>query len=467
MSAMLADFGLIWRHAVAPKLLRKVVWAVCALLAIAGAILAYGAGGGEPAPRHTLLLLLPWFMLGVLYWLDLVTGAVRQDTPANARLVPRLRLRAMQLVGAAWIIFTMLITLALSNGFGHPALWCAAAAGWLLGMAMVRIGQQYGMVLMLLSFMVLLLPRQLIAMLQELAATPAGMLLCALWIASLAWLGKRTLFPDGDRHFDQRAAVDKGVCQEQGLQTANARSSLYTMDLGRASRQRSSAGELVLHALGPSAHWSVSAQMLALLAAVLIAGRLLIAVTGADARMLAPFAGGFIIIPLLLTFAAIPQRITGRAAASLGEQALLRMAPVVRRTGQYNREIAVALLRRALGEWAIVTVALVAVVGAVNAHNDLALLQFAVCCLAMPLMTAVLRDYARAPALGTSYIYLAALYLAIAAGTAYFMMLRTSIVAVTVACVVFGLGATAVLAASRWRTMTASPVAFPAGRLAA
>ena len=467
MSVMLADFSLIWRHAVAPKLLRKIVWCVCALFVIGGAMLAYRADGGALAPRHTLLLILPWFMLGVLYWLDLVAGAVRQDTPANARLVPRLRLRAMQLVGLAWIVFTLLITLALAEGFGHPALWGAAAAAWLLGSAMVRVGLQTGMLLMFVSFMVLLLPRPAMLMLQELAATPAGNAVCVLWIVSLAWFGQRSLFPRGDRHFDQRAAVDKGVRQAQGTHTANPRSSLYAMDLGRISRTRSSAGELVLHALGPGAHWSVSARMLMLLAAVLIAGKLLIEATAADSRTLAPFVGGFIIMPLLLTFAAIPQRIVGRAAASLGEQALLRLAPVVPRSGQYNREIGAALLRRALGEWAIVTVALVAVTGAVNAHADISLLQFAVCCLAMPLMTVVLRDYARAPALRTSYMYLAAIYLVVSAGAAYFAMLRISVVPVTAVCIVVGVGLTALLAALRRRQMIAAPVAFPAGRLAA
>lgn len=466
MNAMLADFSLIWRHAVAPKRLRKIMWCVCALLAVGGGMLAYHADGGELTPRHTLLLVMPWFMLGVLYWLDLVTGAVRQNTPANAQLVPRLRVRAMQLVGLVWILFTLSITLALSNGFGHPALWSVAAASWLLGGAMVRVGLQYGMLLMFVSFGVLLLPRPVMLMVQDLAATPAGTAACGLWIALLAWFGAYSLFPKGDRHFNQRAAVEKGVRQEQGTHTANKRSSLYAMDLGRASRQRNSAGELVLHAFGPGAHWSVSAQMLALMAAVLIAGRLLLAATGTDARMLAPFAGGFIIIPLLLTFASIPQRIVGRATASAGEQAVLRLAPMAPRTGQYNREIATALLRRALGEWAIVTVALVAVVGAVNMHNDIALLQFAVCCLAMPLMTVVLRDYAREPALRKSYMYLAAIYLVVAAGVAYFAMLRTSIVPVLVTCIVVGAGATSLIAASRRRKMIAAPVAFPAGRMA-
>lgn len=466
MNAMLADFSLIWRHAVAPKLLRKTVWCVCALFGFAGGMLAYRAGVNELEPRHTLLLILPWFMLGVLYWLDLVAGAVRQDTPANARLVPRMRVRAMQLVGFAWIVFTTMVTLALADGFGHPALWGAAAAAWLLGAAMVRVGLQYGIALMFLSFMVLLVPRPTILMLQELAATPAGIAACGVWIVLMAWLGKRSLFPDGDRHFDQRTAVEKGIRQTQAGYSVPTRSSLYAAALGRISRKRTSAGELVLHALGPAAHWSVSANMLGVMAVVLVGGRLLIALLSGDSQMLVAFAGGFIVMPMLIAFTASTQRITSRAGASHGEQALLRMAPVVTGTARYNRELASALLRRALIEWALVTLALVAAAVAVNARTELTLLQFAVCCLALPLTTFVLRDYARKPALPMAYVYIAALYLVITAGAAYFAARMSSVAPVALVCIAFGVGATALLAASRRRTMIAAPVAFPAGRMA-
>lgn len=467
MSTMLADFHLIWRNAVAPRMLRKVIACVCAALAIGAGMLAYQSSGENLMPRDTLLVSLPWFFLGMLYWLDLVSGAVRQDTPANARLAPRLRARAMQLVGSCWIVFILLITLAMGSAFGSPALWAAAAAGWLLGSAMVRLGFQSGMVFLSLPFMLMLLPHEAIPAVRDFAGTAIGITVCALWIGVVAWFGKRTLFPRGDRHFDQRAVVEKGVRQSEGTHTANLRSSLYATDLARASRTRTSAGELVLHALGPGAHWSVSARMFAMLAGALVAGRVLIEVMAADSRTLAPFVGGFIIMPLLLSFAAIPQRIVGRASASHGEQALLRLAPVVPRMDQYNHALAGALLRRALGEWAIVTVALVAVTGAVDAHPSITLLQFAACCLAMPLMTIVLRDYARAPALPTQYIYLAALYLVISAGAAYYAMLHTSVIPVAVVSFILGVGATAYMAASRRRVMVGAPVAFPAGRMAA
>ena len=146
---------------------------------------------------------------------------------------------------------------------------------------------------------------------------------------------------------------------------------------------------------------------------------------------------------------------------------MLRMAPVVARMDHYNRELGSALLRRALIEWALVTVMLVAVTFAVSAPRHISLLQFAVCFLALPLTTVVLRDYARTPALPSSYMYVAAIYLVVAAGAAYYAMGRTSVVSVAMVCIIAGIGATAWLVASRRRKMIEAPVAFPAGRLAA
>ena len=467
MSTVFADFGLIWRHAVAPQLFRKIVWGMCAVIAIGGGLLAYLDRDSMETPRIAILLALPWFFLGMLYWLDLVQGAVRQDTPANARLVPRLRLRAMQLVGAYWVVFTLLITVVLGHAFGHPVLWAVTAAAWLLGGAMVRVGLQHGMVLVFVPFLLLMLPRDVSLALQAFGATTAGVAACATSIVLVAWFGKGALFPNGDKHFGQRAAVEKSVRTSDGVPAGISRSGLYTAVLGRVHRNRTRAGELVLHALGPGAHWSVSASMLAWLAVVLIAGRVLIELLSADATMLVPFAGGFIIFPLLLVFAASPQRIISRASATRGEQALLRIAPVMPRMDHYNSELASALLRRALIEWALVTVALVAVTVAVNAKWELSLLQFAVCCLALPLTTVVLRDYARKPALHAAYIFVAAIYLVVTGIAANYLMLQTSVVPVAVACVILGVGATAWLAASRRRAMVAAPVAFPTGRLAA
>lgn len=463
MNTMLKDFGLIWRHAVMPRLARTVVWSVCAFFLVGAGLFVY-LSDGIVVLRGTLLLVLPWFFLGVLYWFDLVSGVVKQVTPANARLVPRLRLRAMQLVAAFWVVLTVSVTLILGGAFGNHALWAAAAAAWLAGIAMINLGLQLGALFVILPSLFLLLPQSAMLAVQAFFATAAGVLVSALCILLAAWVGKRAVFPEGDRHFDQRAAVDKGVRRAQGT---GSRSSLYTSVLGRVERRRTAAAELVLHALGPGAHWSVSANMLALLAAVLLAGRLLIELTSANTQMLVPLAGGFVIFPLLLSFAASAQRIVNRATATPGEQALLRLAPVMAHTGQYNRHLATALLRRALIEWALVTVALVAVTVAINAHWQISLLQFAVCCLAMPLSTVVVRDYARKPALRNSYIYLAAIYLVLAGGLAYYAMLRTSAVPVAIACIALGIGATAWLAQQRYRTMVGAPVAFPAGRMAA
>jgi hypothetical protein len=281
----------------------------------------------------------------------------------------------------------------------------------------------------------------------------------------------RVLFPTGDRHIRQRAAVDKGLRAAQdpaarGSEQAVTMRGWYGWALARAGRNRMAAGERMLHAFGPAAHWSVSASVLAVLLLVLVAGRLLIGLTSGDNQQAVSVVGGFVVFPLLMLFAVAPQRIVARAAVTPGEQALMRLTPAAPQSRAFNRKLADALMRRALIEWALVTAGLLGVTVMVNAPWTIMLLQLAVCCLALPLTTAVLRDYARSPKLAGYYTWLAMLSLVLSAGATYFASLRGWPVLAAVIAIAVGVGATAVAAASRKHGMLQSPVAFPAGRLA-
>jgi hypothetical protein len=473
MSGAFADYGLIWRHAVAPSAMRKVVWVICILFAAAGAWLVHQDGGIKTGPAPIALIVLPVLLMAMLYWLELVAGAVKQLTPANAQLVPRMRSRAIQLVGACFIVSTLVTTVLLGGIFGNKALWAAAVSAWLVGAAMTRTGKQTGMVLQFVQLLMIMLPRSVLQSVRDAGATQPGAALCGIVVIVVAWYGMRALFPNGDRHFRQRAAVERGVraALEQsagGDQSAIAVRSTrgwYAADLVRAGRNRKASGELMLHALGPGAHWGVSASVLAAFALVLVIGRVLIALTSSDDQQAVSVVGGFIVFPLLLLFASVPQRIVARAGVTAGEQALLRLTPAAPHARGFNQKVAEALMRRALIEWAFVTAGLVGVTVMVNAPWTISLLQLAVCCLALPLTTVVLRDYAHSPKLSGGYIYLAALGLVLSAGVTYFASLRGSPVLVSVIAIVVGIGVTAVVAASRKKMMVQAPTAFPAGRL--
>ena len=467
MSA-LADYGLIWRHAVKESAVHKAVWAICAVSAVGGAILAYRGRGQDLVPTPLLLIILPLLMLGMLYWLALVSGVVKQLTPANAQLAPRLRSRAIQLVGAYYLVFTIAITVTLGGAFGHQALWAAVGASWLVGVAMTRIGLQHGMVLQLIPFLMMMTPKSILQFVLAASAGPVRAAVCGAVVVLAAWYGLRQLFPRGDRHFRQRVAVERGVPTDlgQGVQgTANSRG-LYAFDLERAGSKQTPPGELMLHAFGPAAHWSGSVKMLGVLALVLVAGRFLLELTAEDKQQAVSYVGGFVIFPLLMLFASGPQKIVGRAFATAGEQALLRMTPAMPRMHDFNRELADALLRRALVEWILVTTGLVLVTVMIDAPWDISLLQFAVCCLALPITTVVLRDYARSPKLSQCYMPLATLGLVIAAGMTYFASLRISPVFASAIAITVGVCVAVMLARVRKLRMVQAPPAFPAGRMA-
>ncbi|HEY0488539.1 MAG TPA: hypothetical protein VGD30_03415 [Telluria sp.] len=471
MSA-LADYGHIWRHAVAPSAMRKVVWVICMLSAAGGAWLVYQDGGKATGPAPVALIVLPVLLVAMLYWLELVAGAVKQLTPANAQLVPRLRARAIQLVAACFVVSTVVTTILLGGIFGNKVLWAAVVSAWLVGAAMTRTGLQHGMVLQFFPLMMMMLPRSMLQSIRDLGATPLGVALCSIVVIAVAWYGVRALFPTGGRHFRQRAAVEKGArtaldfAAGDNAQAERSVRGWYASDLARAGRNKKAAGELMLHAFGPRAHWSVSASVLAVLLLVLVAGRMLLELTAGDNQQAVSIVGGFVVFPLLLLFASAPQKIVGRAAVTAGEQSLLRLTPAAPQAREFNREVGDALMRRALIEWAIVTAGLVAVTVMVNAPWTITLLQLAVCCLALPLTTVVLRDYARSPNLSSFYIYFAALGLVLSAGVTYFASLRGQSVLVSIIAIVIGVGVTAVIAASRKRMMMLAPTAFPAGRMA-
>ena len=147
---------------------------------------------------------------------------------------------------------------------------------------------------------------------------------------------------------------------------------------------------------------------------------------------------------------------------------MLRMAPVIPDMRVHNRLLASALFRRALIEWALVTLCLVGVTIGTGARWDITLLQFAVCCLALPITAVVLRDYARAPKAGWMLRFLAPIILMVLALLVYFMALgRSPAPMVSAVAITLAVAVTIVVALMRGRAMVQAPLAFPAGRLAA
>ncbi|MGZ8295116.1 MAG: hypothetical protein ACXWVG_18940, partial [Telluria sp.] len=289
MNGALNDYRLIWNTAARPSLMRKVLWALFGLAS--SLLLAYVLWKG-PANTGTVVATgLLGAILLVWYWLDLVGGAVRQNTPANARLVPRLAARSVQLVGAFWLLATLGLAVVAGLWTGNAAFWGVCGGAWLMGAGMSRVGlASEGFGLHAAAFAMYLLPSEYTAPLQQFLLTPSGAALGLLALAAVGWYGKRMLFPRGDWHFVQRVSVEKGERQARDQSFALVpehfafATRIYARRLAGLRRARTAPGEILLHVLGPSAHWSTPATMLAAVGAGLLAGRVLLGMATDDVQ---------------------------------------------------------------------------------------------------------------------------------------------------------------------------------------
>ena len=375
MSSVLADYGLIWRHAVAPKhAAQDTSGAYAPLFAVGGGMLAYHAGGGELAPRQTLLLVSSLAVIlgaAVLARSGRGRGQAGHAGQCQAGAAPA---RARDAAGRRVLdlSFTLIDHAGRwAHAFGHPALWAAAAATWLLGAAMSRVGLHYGMLLMFMPLPVMLLPHAA-------SPGPAGIrgnpgrhrgLRAVDRPGGVVWQARavparRPSFRPAHRCRKGRAAGRRARLLRSNRRCEPVRG----MPGPRQPRAAPAPASLMLHAFGPGAHWSVSAKMLALMAAVLVAGRVLLELTRRrTARMLVPLSAVSLSLPLLLTFAIGPAaNRRPRRRDARASRPCCAWRRWYRAWTHYNRELASALLRRALIEWAIVTVALVAVTVAVR-----------------------------------------------------------------------------------------------------
>ncbi|RJG15802.1 hypothetical protein [Massilia cavernae] len=453
---------------------RKLPWALSILFTAFFGAVAYTVSENLRMMRlAAVLAILPIFLLVWLSWSALVGGVVRQVTPGNAKLVPRLRARAIQLVGVCWILFTLAMAFGIGGMFGNKVLWAAGAGIWLAGAGLAKIGfQQRGGLLQTAPILLFVIPGELLKALQDFAATPAGIAACGVLLAVVAWYGKGLIFPSGDRHFTQCAAAEKRLHKSPGKTSAvipewMARGGgLYAACLARVSRGRTAPGEILLHALGPAAHWSASVKLLGAVLLVVLALRILVWPLAVNRPLTLGIASASAGWALLVMFIAGPQKIIQRVSSTPGEQALLRMTPAIPDMHSYNLQFANALFRRALAEWSLLAVALVGALLITGLHWNFVMLHVGACFLALPVTTLVLRDYAASPEIGVLSISGASVLL-LAGGLIPFLVLYYIPPAgIAAACIAIGVAVTAFVAASRRRAMVDAPLAFPAGRLA-
>lgn len=465
-----------------------VVWMLLALVILPGPAVAVATGNW----RFGLLFgAVPLWMLLALTWTLFLANAVRQNTPANACLVPQLRRRLMRITAISGAVCALTVALPIWLLTGEFLLALAGAYNLVL---LMLLGKRYtwiAFVPALVSF-----GASRFSSANALTSFLWGwvgqhhILIGALWLgAELALSGKalRAVFPlGGDTHWrlnnrTNRAAEinrngglpSQGDAQAYWYQTSIAHlmgryawpgyGAMLARDTVRQAGSGSRRMRMALYALGPRAHWGTAvAQVVGMLA--LSAGIVwLMRLRGDDATsFIAPtFTAAFAIMAqmgFVLAFASAIQE-------TPVEQGLARLAPAAPPRAAINGLLARAVLRRFFGLWLLSSCGALASGMALGGHASDAAYALSLSALSLPLAATLLCDYARSDTLAgrplltvTMLIMLGALLL--------FALVRHFLVPLPWP--VLGLGsaaATAWLLRWRWRTMSALAPAFPAGRI--
>ena len=483
-STALREVPVIWRATVSqrdPRAITVMRWTIGVLCVIAAIVIAIIATGHKP-PTPTVPVIVLRTLLGLgAFWLAVlwaglfIPASVHLNSAANARLLPRQRHRLRQMAAAGWLLTTAGFMMALGIRAALPLVGL-----YMLGFMLVRGGNKWAMALLVVVPNWGVLLRQLPPAWLRALDSDAGLLAStALLLAAIAW-ALHWLYPaGGDAHLDQRAERLKRVALlGTGKWTGNAQPSgmagwgvmsAYRTLLRRDIR-RAYPDTLLMHALGPVAHWSAWMPSMAILLILGIAVRLvMLRSTGGvlDAGMQVAVDIGP--APLMMIILFSTAQYTQQMNKTRGEQALLRLTPLAGAAALLNRRLATQLLRRTLLNWAMLTVLMMVLVVLVGGDRAALLRQLGLCCLAGQVALAgLLGDYAggfgwnawlglRAGAVAFLQAG-AAVLLGLASGGITWIWVWLVVVAIVTACV---------SVRRDWRRMLAAPPAFPAGRLEA
>ena len=409
-----------------------------------------------------------------VWWGLFVTSIGLQHAQRGARLVPQLRRIALATTVLVWLCLVLIIMLAAGGVFGHHALWALLAGLGLAAVALVVAGRWEALVFIPAVLMVWRGSDGLVPFAAALLATPAGMaggaaLLCASMSYTLyLLLGRHDGKSRHGRFLEVWGHMVRGTQPEQGplmRPFAAVYAGCLRQDCARQDKQN-----LLLHALGPSLHWSLtlSAQL-----PMLLVSAVFCMLPALNLGQTPGLVVGSMIASQLLLHSGV-----ARAAAGQPEQALLRLAPAMPVSNALNRMLARGLLGLFFRNWIVAMgcSALLLVLAGVPQTEFIGLLSSM--SVSVLLAAGMLRNYALANngrdrvVRGLLYGLTFALMLAIQLVPAGFLLLGSPGLQAP------GAGRLATLSATllvmlvaglivwwRWRAMLAAPPAFPAARI--
>ncbi len=477
MNAAIQDFRRIWRVTTIQRDERTMM--VANWLSLAAVVLGAMGGGlailqhrASPLDLLRVLAGVGAFWLGFIWMTLFVPGSILLNSPANARLLPRQRRRLQQMAVGNWVLITAGVTAAMGQWAALPVVGIS-----LIGLALTRAGRTEAAPLFLVGINWQSLSRHVLPpAVVEAAGSKAGLVTLSVLLLPMGVWALRALYPAaGDGHLARRGEQVKSAQRLERRGLANPGESgrlsrwtsarIYPLMLRHALR-RPRPGVLLMHALGPLAHWSA---WIAGMGGMLLFGaavRLLLGWRDGDA--LREFIGGpmgaglaALTIVILFSTAAFSQQLRKTA----GEQSLLRLTPLAGDAAQLNRRLAVQLLRTALRNWLMLTLVVLLVTVMVGGGRETVLRQAALCVLAGQVAAmGLLDDFAGEGGwdvpLALQAGLLAVCELAIALGLA-----KASGTGIWAWVAVIAVAAGAWQLRRGWRTMLAAPPAFPAGRI--
>lgn len=468
MNARLRDYRMLWRAAVThaePRSMAFIRWGLVLVLIV------IGAAATEKGVRTGIAFF--WCAASVILLVNwgwrFMPGAVRLNTPANAKLVPQMRRRLVELsclvcfAGIAGIASAPLTDTA---SLGTSLLWVVLLT---VGTGLAAAGHPAGTPVLVASGFSIGFAHKLSAITGGLLSHPIVILLSLPLYAGVIVLAVRVMFPQaGERHWDMLARRARwGDAAGQRDPLAERIAAVHAKGWYAASLRRDSARRdgrrLLLHALGPNHHLGEMVAATCLLAAVLLVIGLFTAWrSGADTvRGIGwLFAAMLLFVPLSHSL-----RLGQLGGSHAGEQGLARLAPVAPASAAaFNRQLGLSLMLRALANWLMATGSGLLLLALGGADGEALLRLAGVCCLALPMVALPLRDHAGRNLSGVAGILL------ILASFAADLLLAFPIAGVTglpvmAVAALFGIATTLVAVKHGLRTMQHAPFAYPAGRM--
>ncbi|MES2317778.1 MAG: hypothetical protein V4631_09820 [Pseudomonadota bacterium] len=154
---------------------------------------------------------IPLAALAMFFWMRFVSGAVRQNTPANAQLVPGLHRNVRRVAVLAWCVTLAPVAL-VASAFTHASLMFLALTAIATAQGLARGGRPVGTLIFFLVVISVLRVGDKPTLLAWLS-TPMVFAVRCLANLALAWEALRTVFPAGGEAqvFVQSALMGAGI----------------------------------------------------------------------------------------------------------------------------------------------------------------------------------------------------------------------------------------------------------------